>query len=73
MDRTRLDPHPADRGRISLLTFAAYALLRGVHAPARLHPADGRGIRPASSYRTDVIPPNDAWVSGETINYCTAG
>jgi len=58
---------------ISLAAFAAYVGLRG-YTPQLAYtekPMDMMFM--TSSYRTDSIPPADAWLAGETINYYYLG
>ena len=58
---------------VSLATFALYIGLRG-YTPQLAYtekPMDMMFM--TSSYRTDTIPPADAWMSGETINYYYLG
>jgi YYY domain-containing protein len=58
---------------VSLATFALYIGLRG-YTPQLAYtekPMDMMFM--TSSYRTDAIPPSDAWMSGQTINYYYLG
>ena len=58
---------------VSLVTFALYVWLRG-YTPQLAYtekPMDMMFM--TSSYRTDSIPPADAWMAGETINYYYLG
>ena len=58
---------------VSLATFALYVWLRG-YTPQLAYtekPMDMMFM--TSSFRTDSIPPADAWMSGETINYYYLG
>lgn len=58
---------------VSLLTFAAYALLRGFTPQLAYTEKPMDMMFMTSSYRTEVIPPADAWMSGETVNYYYLG
>ena len=54
---------------VSLVTFAAYVGLRGFTPQLAYTEKPMDMMFLTASYRTDSIPPADAWMSGETINY----
>jgi YYY domain-containing protein len=58
---------------VSLATFAAYVGLRGFTPQLAYTEKPMDMMFLTASYRTDSIPPADAWMSGETINYYYLG
>ena len=58
---------------LSLATFAAYVGLRGFTPQLAYTEKPMDMMFLTASYRTDSIPPVDAWMAGETINYYYLG
>lgn len=58
---------------ISLATFAGYVWLRGFTPQLAFTEKPMDMMFMTASFRTDTIPPADAWMSGETINYYYLG
>jgi YYY domain-containing protein len=58
---------------VSLVTFAAYVGLRGFTPQLAYTEKPMDMMFLTASYRTDSIPPADAWLAGETINYYYLG
>ncbi len=58
---------------VSLAAFAAYVGLRGFTPQLAFTEKPMDMMFMTSSYRTSTIPPTDAWMSGETVNYYYLG
>ncbi len=73
-------PAPPPDARGALLLASGYALLFWLGLAQRLHWADLSGLEKftdmaflAAAMRADWMPPQDAWLSGATVNYYYVG